>query len=127
MIPGIVASIYIESDRVNEERRVYVVCNQCPASFHLGEQAEVLITTSTLDEATLIPETAVVGFDGTGGKIWIVSDKQLQLLKVEFGSRTLDGRLVITTSLPNGAMAVSELNSGLREGRRAKAAVPADS
>ncbi len=121
-ISGQVARIDIESDRVNEERRVYVVCDQCPGSFFLGEQAEVLITTTVLDEATLIPETAVAELYGSGGKIWVVNDKQLQLLAVEFGSRTLDGRVVITAGLPDGAMAVTELHSGLHEGRRAKVA-----
>jgi len=120
VIPGQVARIDIESDRVNEERRVYVVCNQCPGSFHLGEQAEVLITTTELEQALLIPETAAVEFDGADGKIWVVMDKKLQLLAVQFGSKTLDGRLVIITDLPDGALPVTELHKGLSEGRRAK-------
>jgi len=120
VIPGQVARIDIESDRVNEERRVYVVCNQCPGSFHLGEQAEVLITTTVLEQATLIPETAAVEFDGADGKIWVVNDKKLQLQDVQFGSKTLDGRLVIISDLPDGALPVIELQKGLSEGRRAK-------
>jgi HlyD family secretion protein len=120
VIPGQVARIDIESDRVNEERRVYVVCNQCPGSFHLGEQAEVLITTTELEQALLIPETAAVEFDGADGKIWVVIDKKLQLLDVQFGAKTLDGRLVIITKLPDGALPVTELQKGLSEGRRAK-------
>jgi HlyD family secretion protein len=119
VIPGQVARIDIESDRVNEERRVYVVCNQCPGSFHLGEQAEVLITTTELEQALLIPETAVVEFDGADGKIWVVLDKKLQLLNVQFGAKTLDGRLVIITDLPDGALVVTGLQKGLSEGRRA--------
>ncbi len=122
-IPGHVARIDIESDRVNEERRVFVECNQCPETFHLGEQAEVIITTTELAEATLIPETAVTEFDGTSGKIWVVNDHKLQLLAVQFGSMTLDGRLQIITAIPDGALAVTELHSGLREGRRAKMAM----
>ena len=43
-----VVRIGIESDRVSEERRVYVKCEQCPASVHLGEQVEVFITTGVL-------------------------------------------------------------------------------
>jgi len=125
VIPGHVARIDIESDRVNEERRVYVVCNQCPESFHLGEQAEVIITTAILGEAMLIPETAVVAFNAAGGKIWVVSDHELHLVAVQFASKTLDGRVVITAGLPDGALAVTELHNGLREGRRAKAATQA--
>ena len=123
VIPGQVARIDIESDRVNEERRVYVVCNQCPGSFHLGEQAEVLITTTELEQALLIPETAAVEFDGADGKIWVVIDGKLQLLDVQFGAKTLDGRLVIITDLPDGALVVTGLQKGLSEGRRAKTTV----
>lgn len=122
VIPGHVARIDIESDRVNEERRVYVECDQCLEAFYLGEQAEVTITTAELEEATLVPETAVAGFDGEGGNIWVLNDQELHVLAVRFGSKTLDGRLEITAGLPDGALAVTELNSKLREGMRAKAA-----
>ena len=125
VIPGQVARIDIESDRVNEERRVYVVCNQCPGSFHLGEQAEVLITTTKLEQALLIPETAAVEFDGADGKIWVVIDKKLQLLSVQFGPKTLDGRLVIISDLPDGSLPVTELHKGLSEGRRARTTMQA--
>ncbi len=55
---GTVARIDIESDRVSEERRVYIACDRCPESFHLGEQAEIYVTTAVVD-ALLVPETAV--------------------------------------------------------------------
>ncbi len=118
VIRGHVARIDIESDRVNEERRIYVKCDQCPKAFHLGEQAEVVITTAQLPEATLLPETAVIKFNGTDGKIWVVDDHRLHLLEVRFGAKTLDGRVQITAGLPGGALAVTRLHSGLREGRR---------
>jgi HlyD family secretion protein len=117
---GHVARIDIESDRVNEERRVYVACDQCPETFHLGEQAEIFITTAQLGKATLIPQMAVAEFDGSSGKIWIVNDHRLHRLTVQFGAKTLDGRLEIAGGLPDDAFAVAELQSGLREGRHAK-------
>ena len=117
---GHVARIDIESDRVSEERRVYVVCGQCPESFHLGEQVEVFITTAVLDEALLVPETAVRDFDGTYGTVWTVEDGELHRREVTFGHRTLDSRLEIAQGLPDGARVVSLLRSGLREGRAAK-------
>jgi HlyD family secretion protein len=122
MLKGHVARIDIESDRVNEERRVYVVCDQCPESFHLGEQAEVFITTAVLDEALLVPATAVGGFDGTHGTVWTVEDGELHRREVTFGHRTLDSRLEIVQGLPDGARVVSLLRSGLREGRAARVA-----
>ena len=69
-----VARIGIESDRVSEERRVWVKCEVCPPAFHLGEQAEVIITTGVLPEALLVPEMMVQGFDGRSGSVW-VADK----------------------------------------------------
>lgn len=120
MFQGHVTRIAIESDRVSEERRVYIACDRCPPSFHLGEQAEVFITTGVLDEALLVPETAVEGFDGTEGTVWTVEEGTLQRREVTFGSRTLDARLEILGGVPDGARVVTALRAGLREGRAAK-------
>lgn len=117
---GHVARIGIESDRVSEERRVYITCDRCPESFHLGEQVEVLITTNVLDTALLVPETAIENFDGTTGTAWTEEDGKLQRREVVFGHRTLDSRLEITGGLPEGAHVISVLRPGLREGRAAK-------
>lgn len=122
VLQGHVARIDIESDRVTEERRVYVVCERCPDSFHLGEQAEVFITTTVIDEAQFIPEIAIAGFDGTRGVIWTIEDGSLRQRKVEFGHRTLDSRLEVVAGLPPDVTGVTRLRSGLREGRAAKAA-----
>jgi HlyD family secretion protein len=117
---GHVTRIDIESDRVSEERRVYITCDQCPDSFHLGEQAEVFITTTVMDEALLVPETVVDGFDGTSGIVWTVEDGELRRREVAFGQRTLDSRLEIVGSLPDAVQVVTTLRPGLREGRAAK-------
>ncbi len=119
ILQGHVTRIDIESDRVSEERRVYVTCDQCLESFHLGEQAEVFITTTVLDRALLIPEIAVEGFDGTQGKVWTVEDGVLHRREVTFGHRTLDARLEVVKGVPQGALVVKELRPGLREGRGA--------
>lgn len=116
---GHVTRIDIESDRVSEERRVYIACDQCPETFHLGEQAEVLITTAVLDKALLVPETAVEGFDGTHGTVWTVEDGDLHRRKATFGHRTLDSRLEIVEGLAGDAYVVSSLRPGLREDRAA--------
>jgi HlyD family secretion protein len=121
MLKGHVTRIDIESDRVSEERRVYIACDQCPASFHLGEQVEVFITTTVLDRALLVPEVAVEGFDGTLGRVWTVEDGELRRREVAFGHRTLDSRLEIVDGLPDGAQVVRALRAGLREGRAAAA------
>lgn len=119
--PARVVRIGIESDRVSEERRVHVKCEQCPDRFHLGEQAEVLIEVATLDQALLVPEAAVRGFDGAVGLVWTVEDGVLHLRDVSFGHRTAEATVEITGGLAPGARVVSGIVNGLREGRRAYA------
>ena len=116
-----VVRVGIESDRVSEERRVYVKCEQCPVRFHLGEQAEVLITVATLSKARLVPEAAVTGFDGARGKVWSVENGRLKRRLVSFGYRTEDSRLEVRDGLPQDADVVSLVSSSLQEGRRARA------
>jgi len=120
MFEGHVTRIGIESDRVSEERRVYIACDRCPDSFHLGEQAEIFITTGILDKALLVPEAAIENFDGTKGTVWTVENGELRRREVALGHRTLDSQLEITDGLPEGAHIVTALRPGLREGRAAK-------
>lgn len=114
-----VSRIGIESDRANEERRVWVKCEQCPPRIHLGEQAEVRITTAQLDTALLVPEAAVSGFDGDKGTVWIVQDGRLSRIGVTFGQLSEDARLEVVSGLPDGARIVASIVPGLREGRMA--------
>ncbi len=116
-IQGKVARIEPESDRVNEERRVEIAFDRIPDSFNLGEQAEVYIRTQRLPQALLVPETAIVGLGQGRGTIWTVEDGHLQKREVTLGQRMLDGRYEIADGLPDHAVAVSQLRSGLRIGR----------
>ncbi len=119
---GKVARIDIESDRVSEERRVSVACDDCPDTFHLGEQAEVLITTGVLKDTILVPETAIETLNGATGTVWVVKDGSLHRRRVTFGERTLDSRLAVTDGLAPDARLVTVLSPGLREGRLARVA-----
>lgn len=119
---GTVARIGIESDRINEERRVWIVCADCPSEVFLGEQAEVRITVATLAEALLVPETAIGGFDGHRGRVWIVRDGRLAQVEATFGHRTEDARAEIVAGVPQGAMVVAAPVRGLAEGRMARIA-----
>lgn len=125
LFKGRVTRIGIESDRVSEERRVYVTCEDCPADFHLGEQAEVVITTGLLSEALLVPETAIMGFDGHSGKLWIDDNGLARQVAVTFGARTLDGRVEVAGGLPPGAAVIVAPVEGLNEGRAVKRAAEA--
>jgi HlyD family secretion protein len=121
VFPARVVRIGIESDRVTEERRVYIKCEQCPVRFHLGEQAEVLISVAVLAKALLVPETAVTGYDGSKGTVWVLEDGRLKRRAVAFGHRTEDARIEVAEALPPGVEVVSRVDSSLREGRAARA------
>lgn len=118
-----VERIEIESDRLTEERIVYVKCDQCPPDFfHLGEQAEVFITVARLESALLIPEIAIEQFDGVHGFVWTVDEGVLHRLRVSFSHRLLDGRAALADGLPAGARVVATPASGFQEGRAARIA-----
>jgi len=114
---GKVVRIGIESDRVTEERRVWLKCGNCPAAFHLGEQAEVLITVASLPEARLVPEAAVQGFDGSKGHVWIAEDGRAARRQISFGYRTDDARVAIASDEPAAASVIADPPAGIAEGK----------
>ena len=95
---GHVARIEIQSDAVNEERLVEVAFDDIPRDIHLAEQAEVVITTGSLDRAVLVPQTAVSGLHGGQGTVWTAEDDKLARRDVTFGAPLLGGRLPINPS-----------------------------
>lgn len=117
-----VVRIDIESDRVNEERRVYVRCGGCPLTFHVGEQAEVVITVGTLPRARVVRLTSLTGLKGQTATAWTVEDGRLQQRTVALGQRTLDGRVEIVSGVPDGAEIVNGPTAGFRVGRKASIA-----
>lgn len=116
-----VIRIGLESDRVTEERRVWVKCEACPPRFFLGEQAEVLISVAELDNALLVPEASVRGYDGRSATVWIIEGGRLAERKVSIGHRTEDSRLEITGGLPDGALVAIGVPPSARPGRRVRA------
>lgn len=119
---GTIGRIGIESDRVNEERRVWLTCSDCPAEMFLGEQAEVRILTGTRASALMVPELAITGFDGHRGTVWTVVDGRLTRAELTFGARDDRGRVEVTAGLPEGAAIVARVPKGAAEGRRARIA-----
>ena len=118
---GRVARIGLESDRVTEERRIYVKGDRPPPQIFLGEQIEFWITVATLDKALLVPESSVQGFDGREGRVWTVEQGRLQRRRVTFRHRTEDGRLEIVGGLPDGARVATKVGPSFKEGRSARA------
>jgi HlyD family secretion protein len=121
-LPGRVARIDIEADRVNEERRVYIAFDQRLTDFHLGEQAEVNITIDRLDRALLVRESAVEDQRGGYGTVWTVEDGHLEQRKVGLGYRLLEGEIEIKGAIPGDGRVVAQPVSGLRVGRSVKIA-----
>jgi HlyD family secretion protein len=115
---GKVVRIDIESDRVNEERRVYIQCADCPEQFYLGEQAEIFIQTAILEKALLVPETAIDHFNGASGSVWVIKQGRLQHRPVIFGHKTLDGRVAIIDGLESEMQVVINSPKGARKGRK---------
>jgi HlyD family secretion protein len=117
---GTVTRIGLESDRVNEERRVWLTCADCPAEMFLGEQAEVRILTGTRDRALMVPEAAITGFDGHHGRVWVVQDGRLRRADLTFGARDDRGRVEIVGGLAEGVQVVALPPKGADEGRLAR-------
>lgn len=117
---GRVVRIGLESDRVSEERRVYIKGDNPPSRVHLGEQAEFWITVAHLDKALLVPEAAVHGYDGKQGRVWTVENGRLQRRVLTFRHRTEESRLEIVAGLPDKAEVVTVVTPSLREGRAAR-------
>lgn len=116
---GKIVRIGLESDRVNEERRVWLLCEDCPPQMYLGEQADARILTGVRERAIMVPEVAISGFDGRRGRVWLVRDGRLTEAELTFGARDDRGRVEVTGGLPEGARIVASPLSGLRSGRRA--------
>jgi HlyD family secretion protein len=114
-----VRRIDIESDRVSEERRVYVSFENPPEEYHLGEQAEAIITVAVLETASAVPGNEIREFDGATGRIWAVEKGRLSLRRVSLGHRLLDGRYQITEGLPPDCTPLVKVPEGAREGVRA--------
>ncbi|MCS3725325.1 efflux RND transporter periplasmic adaptor subunit [Bradyrhizobium betae] len=116
---GKVVRIGLESDRVTEERRVFIKGDNPPPRVFLGEQVEFLITVANLDKALLVPEAAVHGYNGREGTVWTVEDGRLHRRLVRFRHRTEDSRLEIVGGLPEGAHVATRVETGFREDRAA--------
>lgn len=121
MFRGHVTRIDIESDRVTEERRVYVACGDCPATLHIGEQVDAFIQTGEATDTLFVPLALVQEFDGQSGLVWTLEAGRLAQRRVAMGPRTLSGRVLVVENLPDDVKILAELPIGLRTGRAARA------
>src|SRR5690606_19377779 len=61
-----------ERQRVTGARRVYLRCSGSPLAFHVGEQAEAVITVATLPRARVVRLTSLASIRGREATAWIV-------------------------------------------------------
>ncbi|MFA7388443.1 MAG: efflux RND transporter periplasmic adaptor subunit [Thiohalobacteraceae bacterium] len=118
-----VLRIGIESDRVSEERRVYLRCMDCPDPLHLGEQVEVVITKRLAQNALLIPQRAAQGSQRSDASVWVIDAGRLHRRAVRLGDHTLDGRVEVLSGLEPGVLIAAEPSPDLRDGQRIRARV----
>lgn len=83
-IPGQVARLGHQSDRVTEELEVDVAFNEPLKHFRLGEQSDVYIVTEMKKDAPSLPSAAVVNKDKQRG-VWVVMDGKLRFKPVTTG------------------------------------------
>jgi len=83
-LPGMVARLGHQSDRVTEELEVDVAFSEPLKQFRLGEQSDVYIVTGMTKDAPSLPSAAVVTRDKKRG-VWVVAGGKLTFRVVTVG------------------------------------------
>lgn len=117
-LSGRIARIDVANDRISEERIVNIAFAEIPQPFHLGEQAEVLVSAEPGSTFPTVSPAAVDSVSGDRAVIWVVEDGSLHRKDVRLGRRFADGRIEVIAGLAADASVVTAADAGLREGRR---------
>lgn len=117
-LSGRIARIDVVNDRVSEERIVNIAFDQIPQPFHLGEQAETIVSVEPDGTFPLVPPTAVNSISGNRGTVWVVEDGSVRRKDVRLGRRFSDGQIEVIAGLTPEASVVTAADAALREGRR---------
>jgi HlyD family secretion protein len=83
-LPGQVARLGHQSDRVTEELEVDVAFTEPLKSFRLGEQSDVYIVTGMKKDASSLPSATIVTKDKKRG-VWVVKNGKLAFKEVTVG------------------------------------------
>lgn len=97
-LPGHVARLGHQSDRVTEELEVDVAFNEPLKNFRLGEQADVYIVTGQKKNVSVLPAAAIVTKGGKTG-IWVVAGGKLTFKEVTVGITDRSNITEIVTGL----------------------------
>jgi HlyD family secretion protein len=119
-LPGRVARVEVESDRVTEEKAVDVTFALPAHVPPIGEQADVYVVTARKAKAPALPRKALVPLGKKFG-VWLVRNGRVYLREVEVGLSDPSGWVEVLGGLAKGdkvAVAPPEVMTQLREGTR---------
>jgi HlyD family secretion protein len=104
-LPGRVARVRRESDRVTEQLAIDVAFDVPPGRLTLGEQVEAVIRPAARPGAVAVPAAALVrGREGNG--VWTVMDGRLVFRRVEPGVTDAEGWLEMRRGVRPGEIVV---------------------
>jgi len=123
-IPGRVARLGRESDRVTEELEVDVAFETPLVNFRLGEQSDVYIVTETRKAVPSLPSAAIVAEENKRG-VWIVEKSKLKFRAVTVGIEDSRNFREIVNGLDGNeqvAMAPPPVMAKFRDGMKVRVA-----
>lgn len=123
-IPGRVARLGRESDRVTEELEVDVAFETPQLNFRLGEQSDVYIVTETRKAVPSLPSAAIVVRENKRG-VWIVDKRRLKFRPVTVGIEDSRNFREIVNGLDGNeqvAMAPPQVLAKFRDGLKVRVA-----
>jgi HlyD family secretion protein len=97
-LPGQVARIEVESDRVTEEKVVNVTFPVPSTIPPLGEQAEDYIVTAQQTQTPALPRQAVMSTTNTAG-VWLIQDGRVHWREVQVGISDPSGWVEIVSGV----------------------------
>ncbi len=123
-LPGQVARLGHQSDRVTEELEVDVAFTPPLKNFRLGEQSDVYIVAGMKKDAPSLPSAVIVSKDKKRG-VWIVANGKLTFKEVTVGITDRRDFTEIVTGLDGGervAMAQPPEMAKFKEGMKVRVA-----
>jgi len=123
-LPGQVARLGHQSDRVTEELEVDVAFNEPLKQFRLGEQSDVYIVTERKKDAPSLPAAAIVTRNSKRG-VWALKNSRITFKEVTIGIEDRRNLTEIVAGLDAGdrvALAPPQEMAKFKEGMKVRAA-----
>jgi len=123
-LPGQVARLGHQSDRVTEELEVDVAFNEPLKQFRLGEQSDVYIVTEQKKDAPSLPAAAIVTRNSKRG-VWALKNSRITFKEVTTGIEDRRNLTEIVAGLDAGdrvALAPPQEMAKFKEGMKVRAA-----